>query len=213
MRIEFHFFYDAQLAAYAEHPALITAAYSCFVLGCMFLWPAIITLSRFIGMRGYPVLAILGGAITILGLMGRMFHGGIDHMAFQLVNVQSLEFAIQAVDDQYLAVHIVKYFNGAIMIGWVLLAIGAYRSGVMGWFRSIALASMFFLPLGTLKGTRFEPTFLILGLCVALVPLGIKVLRDGPRPSRKAMLWTAAFIIGEVIFIVLSVLFPEIMRH
>ncbi len=164
-------------------------------------------------MRGYPVLAMLGGTITILGLMGRMFHGGIDHLAFQLVNVQSLESAIQAVDDQYQTVHVVKYFNGAIMVGWVLLAIGAYRSGVMGWFRSKALASMFFLPLGTLKGTRFESPFLILGLCIAFVPLGIQVLRDGPRPSRKAIIWTAAFIIGEVIFIALSVLFPEIMRR
>ena len=212
LRIQFYFFYDAQLAAYAEHPVLITAAYSCFVLGCLFLWPGIITLARFIGAT-HPVLAVWAGMFTILGLIGRVFHGGIDHMAFQLVNVQSLDAATAAVDDSYHAFHIIRYFNGMMMIGWILLAIGAYRSRTLGLIRSVALASMFILPLGTLKGTRFESTFLILGLCLALVPLGINVLRDGPPPSRKAILWTIACIAFQITFIVLSVLFPEIMRH
>jgi hypothetical protein len=151
--------------------------------------------------------------VTILGLIGRVFHGGIDHMAFQLVNVQSLELATKAVSDSYQAFHIIRYFNGMMMVGWVLLAIGAYRSGTLGLIRSAALASMFFLPLGTLKGTRFESTFLILGLCIAFVPLGIKVLRNGPPPSRKAIIWAIAFVVGEIVFIVLSILYPEIMRH
>lgn len=134
-------------------------------------------------------------------------------MAFQLVNVQSLELATKAVSDSYQAFHIIRYFNGMMMVGWVLLAIGAYRSGTLGLIRSAALASMFFLPLGTLKGTRFESTFLILGLCIAFVPLGIKVLRNGPPPSRKAIIWAIAFVVGEIVFIVLSILYPEIMRH
>jgi len=182
------------------------------VLGCLFLWPGIITLVRFIG-RKHPVLAIWGGMFTILGLMGRVFHGGIDHLAFQLVNVQSLELAVKAVSDSYHAFHIVRYFNGMMMFGWVLLAIGAYRSRLLGFFRSAALASMFFFPLGTLKGTRFESPFLILGLCIALVPLGIKVLCDGPPPSGKATIWTIVFVVTGIVFIVLSILFPEFMRR
>ncbi|QOR67125.1 hypothetical protein IM538_02935 [Cytobacillus suaedae] len=212
LRIQFHFFYDAQLTAYSEHPVIITAAYSCFVLGCFFLWPGIITLVRFIGMK-HPTLAIWGGMFTILGLIGRVFHGGIDHMAFQLVNVQTLELAKNAVSDSYHSFHIVRYFNGWMMFGWILLAIGAYRSRTLGLIRSVALASMFFLPLGTLKGTRFESTFLILGLCIALVPLGVKVLRSVPPLTRKAIIWAAAFVVGKIVFIVLSILFPEIMRH
>lgn len=212
LRIQFYFFYDAQLAAYAEYPALITAAYSCFVLGCLFLWPGILTLVRLIGIK-HPVLAVWGGMVTILGIIGRVFHGGIDHLAFQLVNVQSLDAATKAVSDSYHAFHVIRHFNGMMMAGWVMLAIGAYRSGVLGLVRSVALASMFFLPLGTLKGTRFESTFLILGLCLALVPLGAKILRDGPPPSRRAIAWAIAFVVGEIVFISLSVLFPEIMRH
>lgn len=212
LRIRFHFFYDAQLAAYADHPALITAAYSCFVLGCLTLWPGIITLARLIGMR-HPVLAGWAGMFTILGLIGRVFHGGIDHLAFQLVDVQSLEAATKAVDDSYQVFHVVRYFNGMMMIGWVLLAVGAYRSGALGPVRSVALASMAFLPLGTLKGTRTESTFLILGLCLALIPLGIKVLRDGPPPSRRAVVWAVALVVGQIVWVAITVLFPETMRH
>lgn len=209
LRIEFHFFYDEQLIAYSEQPVLITVSYSCFVLGCLFLWPGIITLVRLIGIK-HPSLAIWGGTFTILGLIGRVFHGGIDHMAFQLVNVQSLDLATNAVSDSYHAFHVVRYFNGMMMFGWILLAIGAYRSQTLGLIRSVALASMFFLPLGTLKGTRFESTFLILGLCIALVPLGIKVLRDGLPPSRKAILWAIALLVGQIIFIILSIFFQNL---
>ena len=212
LRLPFHYFYDAQLTAYAEHPALITAAYTCYTLGWLFTWPGVITLARLIGMR-LPTLAVIGGTVVILGLVGRVFHAGIDHLAFQLVDVQGLEAAIRAVDDSYLAFHVVRYFNGMMMVGWVLIAIGAYRAGIMGWFRSIALASMFFLPFGTLKGTRGETVFLLLGLCIAFIPLGVKVLREGPRPSRKAVTWSLAFVIGEALFIWLSIVFPEIMQH
>lgn len=87
------------------------------MLGCLFLWPGIITLVKFIGVK-HPTLAIWGGMFTILGLIGRVFHGGIDHMAFQLVNVQSLELATKAVSDSYQAFHIVRYLNGWMMAGW-----------------------------------------------------------------------------------------------
>ena len=211
LRLPFHFFYDAQLTAYAGQPTRITAAYSCFVLGCLFLWPGIITLASTIGRR-FPGLAVWGGMVTILGLIGRVFHGGIDHMAFQLVDVQSLDEAIHAVDASYHAFHVIRYFNGMMMIGWVLLAIGAYRSGTLGKIRSLALASMAVLPLGTLKGTRTESTFLLLGLCVALIPFGVRVLRDGPPPSRRAVIWAVVLVLVQAVFIGLSIRFPDLMR-
>jgi len=176
LRIRFHFFFDTQLAAYADHPALITSAYSCFVVG-------------------------------------RVFHGGIDHLAFQLVNVQSLEAARAAVRDSYQVFHVVRYFTGMMMIGWPVLALGAWRAGLFGWPRALALASMMFLPLGTLKGTRWESPWLLLGLCVAFIPFGVKVLRTGPPPSRTVIWWGVGFVSVEVLIVTLSVLFPEIMKH
>ncbi|MBN9319106.1 MAG: hypothetical protein BGN86_02230 [Caulobacterales bacterium 68-7] len=212
LRIRFHFFFDTQLAAYADHPALITSAYSCFVVGCMFTWPGIVTLARAIG-QTHPVLATWGGMFAIMGLIGRVFHGGIDHLAFQLVNVQSLEAATAAVRDSYQVFHVVRYFNGMMMIGWPVLALGAWRAGLFGWPRALALASMMFLPLGTLKGTRWESPWLLLGLCVAFIPFGVKVLRTGPPPSRTVIWWGVGFVSVEVLIVTLSVLFPEIMKH
>src|SRR3712207_7020848 len=47
------------------------------------------------------------------------------------------------------AFHVFRYLNGAIMAGWVVLAIGAYRSGTLGWARALALGLMVMVPFGT----------------------------------------------------------------
>jgi hypothetical protein len=131
LRMPFHFFFPQQLEAFASHPGRITAAYSFYALGHVTLIFAVLTLTGLIG-RWSRVWAAWAGALAILGLFTRTFHAGIDHMAFQLVQVQSLEQATRAVDDSYRAFHAFRYLNGAIMAGWVLLAIGAYRSGGPG---------------------------------------------------------------------------------
>jgi hypothetical protein len=51
------------------------------------------------------------------------------------------------------------------------------------------------VPLGVLKGSS-DPISLtaLLGLAVALVPLGVAVLRDGPAPRWRAVALAVAFI-------------------
>src|ERR1035437_6618728 len=48
LRIQFHFFFPQQLAAFHQHPMLITASYNCFLAGNLLLWPAVITIARLI---------------------------------------------------------------------------------------------------------------------------------------------------------------------
>lgn len=208
LRSPFYYFFDAQLKAYTEHPMIIIGSYSCFVLGNILLWPAIITLARSIGME-YPNLAIWGGCLVILGLFARTFHGGIDHLAFQLVDTKGVEMTTKVVEESYGAFHIVRYLNGAIVAGWVVLAIGAYRSKILGRFQSISLSIMAILPLGTLKGTRIESIIGTILLCISLIPLGFKIISDGPRPSRRSIIWTVIFIINQMVIIILSIFFPE----
>jgi hypothetical protein len=88
------------------------------------------------------------------------------------------------------------------MLGWVVLAFGAYLSGTLSMPRSIALALMSALPLGVLKGTTPFSIVATVGLCAALVPLGVKVLGAGPMPSlRSALGWLIAVAaIGYVFF-------------
>lgn len=210
LRIQFHFFAPQQLAAFAAHPTLITAAYSCFALGNVVLCFGIISLATFIGTWN-RVWGIWGGALAISGLFTRTFHAGIDHLAFQLVHVQSQEQAWQAISDSYRAFHVFRYLNGHIMAGWIVLAIGAYRSRTLNLFRSIALGLMVMVPFGTLKGTEIRAIGII-GLCVALVPLGITMLRNGPPLSRQAIFWIVTINVLGLIFAILSVLFPVLMN-
>ncbi|MGA5302035.1 hypothetical protein ACPCHT_19055 [Nucisporomicrobium flavum] len=199
LRVRHHFFFPQQLAAYADHPRLMTAAYALFEAGTVMLAPAVLALAGLIG-RSRPMWAAWGATLTLLGLFTRTFHGGIDHLAFQLVRVQGPEPATRAVADSYTAWHLFRSPALAILAGWIVLAVGAYRAGVLGLPRAIALGLMAALALGTLKGTQVPQSLIAAGgLCVALVPLGVTMLRDGPRPGRRALLGAGAVVAGLLV--------------
>jgi hypothetical protein len=200
LRIQFHFFFPQQLAAFAEHPTLMVASYSAFLAGNILLWPAIATLARLIGATR-PGLALLGGSFVIFGLFARTFHAGIDHLAFQMVRVQSLELATKAVAGSYGEFHIVSTLNPVIFFGWIALAIGAYLSGTLGLFRSIALGLMSALMIGVLKGSSLVSIIAVCGLCIALAPLGVNVLREGPTPSYRTIFSWSVLTVGLVILL------------
>ena len=197
LRIRFRFFFPQQLEAFAQRPNLITASYSCFLAGNILLWPAILTLACRIGVAR-PRWAQWGASLCLFGLFGRTFHAGIDHLAFQLVRAEGPGAATKFVAGSYGAFHIVSTLNGAILAGWIVLAAGAYRAGVLGLFRSIALSMMALLMLGALKGTSPTSVLAVAGLCIALVPLGVTVLRDPPAPTARTILvrvlFAAAFL-------------------
>ncbi|MFJ9030483.1 hypothetical protein ACIRQP_18540 [Streptomyces sp. NPDC102274] len=181
LRLRFDFFFPAQLSAYEHHPDLVAASYSFAVAGWVLLWPGVAFLAVRIG-ESFRELAVWGGVLTVLGLFARTFHAGVDHLAFQLVAVQGPASATRTVSETYGAFHIFSTLNAAIMGGWVLLAIGAYRSRVFGRLRAAALALASAMPLGVLKGTTPWSVAAAAGLCIALVPLGMAALRDGPTP-------------------------------
>jgi hypothetical protein len=195
--LPFHFFFPQQLAAFQSHPARMAAAYSLFAVGNVLLWPAVATLCIAISSRR-PAWAIWGGTLAITGLFARTHSAGIDHLAFQLVRVQSLGAASKAVADSYGAYDIFHALSFAAFFGWMVLAIGAYLAGVLGLIRSVALALMSILMLGTLKGTSLTSVIAAGGLCVAFVPFGFQVLRQGSVPDRRRSLLQALAAIGVI---------------
>ncbi|MGV3587380.1 MAG: hypothetical protein ACO1OF_10280 [Adhaeribacter sp.] len=200
LRIQFNFFFPQQLAAFKEHPVLLVTAYNFFIAGNILLWPAIITLAQLVGQKKSQ-LALWGGTFVIFGLFARTFHGGVDHLAFQLVRVQGLELATKTIANSYGAFNIIATLNGAILLGWIILAVGAYLSGTLGLFRSISLGLMAALMLGVLKGSSWVSVIATAGLCLALVPLGIKVLQAGATPNFKAVIgWLLVVITVAVVF-------------
>src|SRR5690606_7619341 len=136
LRIQFHFFFPQQLEAFRDHPTLMVASYNFFIFGNILLFPAIITLARMIGKKKSQ-LALWGGMFVMLGLFARTFQGGINHLAFQLVNVQGLESATMTIAVLYGAFNLLATLVGTILFGWLILALGAYLSGTLGLIRSI----------------------------------------------------------------------------
>ncbi|GHC21103.1 hypothetical protein GCM10010348_52670 [Streptomyces anthocyanicus] len=58
---------------------------------------------------------------------------------------------------------------------------------MLGPVRAAALALTAALPLGVLKGTTPLSLVALAGLCVALVPQGLALLSEAPRPGRAAV--------------------------
>ncbi|MFF4412979.1 hypothetical protein ACFYY8_10645 [Streptosporangium sp. NPDC001559] len=188
-RVPFPFPFTEQLAAVQRAPGLVIGGYTAFLAGNVLMWPAVVTLARGIG-RTHPMWAAWGGAFVIFGLFERTFHAGINQTAFRLVLRRGLDSATVFVQDSYQDTHLFSYLSFTIMFGWYVLAFGAYRSRVLGLTGSIALASMGAVPLGVLKGTDAFTIAGTLGLCVAFLPLGFRLMREGPRPSRRSVLLT-----------------------
>lgn len=206
LRIRFSFFFPEQLAAYERHPQLMTASYNLFVAGNILLWPAVVTLARLIAVTRRN-LAVWGGSLVLFGLFARTFHGGVDHLAFQLARLSGAQSAANAVAGSYGGFHVVSLLTGAILAGWIVLAVGAYKSGVMGLSRSLALGLMSTLMIGVLKGSSMVSVIAVAGLGLALAPEGVKVLRAPPAPRLRdycrglagaVALVLALFVIGRL---------------
>ncbi|MFC4061919.1 hypothetical protein ACFOWE_26760 [Planomonospora corallina] len=198
LRSPFHYFVPHQLVAYTEHPTLITAAYVCFALGFVLLLPGVVTLAQRITATS-PLWGLWGGCLVIVGLFTRTFQFGTDHLAFHLTDTLGLQTMLTGIDGYYDAWretvwHPFRSMSGPAFFGWVVLAIGAYRSGALGLGRSIALGLMSVLALGTLKGTEPQSFLAVGGLCLAFIPLGVSLLRSGPPPTRRAMIWIVVLI-------------------
>jgi hypothetical protein len=180
-------FFPVQLAAVETRPTLMLVSYGSVLAGTILLWPAVVTLAALIGTK-HPRWALWGGSLTLLGLFARTFHAGVDHFAFQLVRVQGLQPATEAVRDSYRAISygpfdLIGILGFAVFFGWPVLAIGAHLSRVLGLVRSLALGFMAALMAGVLKGSTDVSVVATAGLCLALVPLGIQLLRGNDDGS------------------------------
>jgi hypothetical protein len=205
LRSPFHFFFPDQLRAVAGHPGLMQAAYTAFLAGNVVMWAAVAWLVQEIG-RERPRWATWSGMLVTVGLFARTFHAGVDHAAFSAAKHLGVEGATELVARGYGDLHLFSFLSFTIVFGWYVLAIGAYRSRVLGPVRAVGLAAMGLLPLGVLKGTEALSVVGTAGLCVALVPLGIRVLSQQPKPTRRNVLTAVPVAVGLGALAVLSTL-------
>lgn len=204
LRIEYYYYYPSQLVAFKEQPTLMATSYGLFTAGVVLLLPSILTLVKLIGDKS-PRWALWGGILGIFGLLCRMYHAGVDNLAFWLVYFQGLEFATKVIRESYpynyQGFYVVATILFSGMVGWLVLAIGTYRSRTLNLPSSIALSLMGIHSMGVLKGTSWDTLLAITGLCVALVPLGFRILKDGPMPNlQNTIKWTIIFVVLGMVF-------------
>ncbi|MDQ2586605.1 hypothetical protein [Saccharothrix yanglingensis] len=192
LRLPFHHFFPQQLTAVAEHPALMATAHTAALAGTVLLVPAVLVLAHDIG-RLRPVWATWAAGLVLVGVTERIFHAGVDQAAHGLVRRHGAEFATDLVARSYGDLHLFSFLSFTILLGWPVLAFAAHRTGALGSgrfavVRAVALGATSLLPLGVLKGTEVTSVVAVVGLCVALVPGGVRLARGTPRPTHRSVL-------------------------
>lgn len=186
-----------QLALYAEQPELVTHAYAAFAASAVVLLFAYLALAR-LGVDRAPVLAVLGGACAVLGELARFNRAGVDHTAFQLVDELGLEKTTEVLLAAYVPVSYGPWWvpvtlSALSFLAPFLLAAALFRAGVFGTGRAVLLVIGMLLWSGVLKEAYLQD-WLVCGvaLCVALVPLGVRMLLGRipePREERRLLSW------------------------
>lgn len=182
-----------QLVAYTAEPALLALSYAVFALGALLLFPAFVALAQLVG----GGLAFWGGTLLVAGLFARLYFAGADQTAFQLTEVLGLDrttgaFMKEYVDISYGPWRVPVWASVGQFPGTLLLAVAAWRSGRLGTARVVMLLLAGTTWMGVLKGAELPHVLVTALLCVALVPLGVQVLRDrlpAPTGRSKALSW------------------------
>ncbi|MEV0144772.1 MULTISPECIES: hypothetical protein [unclassified Nonomuraea] len=177
-----------QLLAYTSAPGLVTLSYAVFALGAVLLFPAFVTVAQRVG----GGLAFWGATLLVAGLFARLYFAGADQTAFQLTEVIGLDQATNAIMKEYVDIsygpwRVPVWASVGQYAGSLLLAIAAWRTGLFGTARALMLLLAGGTWMGVLKGASI-PDVLVTGLlCVALVPLGVRMLRDRlPTPTGRS---------------------------
>lgn len=195
LRLGVPFFFPQQLAEYQQRPTLINAAYGMFLAGTIALWPGIVAIAARVGINR-PAWAAWGGGLVMSGLFARAFHYGVNTFAFALVDSAGLNSATRAVGAYYgYREWIVSSLTVAVILGWIVLATGCFLSGTLRLFPAIALALMSGLMIGVLKGSTWPSAVEVTGLAVAFIPLGLRLLRDAPRPPQRTFWQTTPLLL------------------
>ena len=181
-----------QLAAYEQNRSVVVAGYAVLAAACIVGVLAFCTLAKIVAERS-PVLAQLGGAAVIMSLTARLYFAGIDLTAFHLVDALGLEAATAFVMDSYVELsyglaYVPVAASAGALVGGVLLAVAALRSGTLGVVRAVLLLGWAWTFLGVLKDSDVGTVIGAVGLCLVLIPIGVALLtrRDGSDPREPA---------------------------
>jgi len=166
-------------AGLAGHHARMVLALNLNLAGVMLAFFVVAFLAQAIA-ASHPRLGRAGGVLTMLGLLGPAFFLGIFWGASHIVDTPAHEkVAALLIDGSNKVPTTIDNISGVCLLaGFIVLGIGAARSGLLGRGRAAALAVTCLIPFGFISGYMVISCLAFLGLAIAAVPLGVQVLRD-----------------------------------
>ncbi len=165
-----------QLAAFEANNTRALAAVNIALAGVILTAFAVAGVAALVT-RQRPGLGRAGGALTIVGLFGPAFFLGIDNVGIHLARLTDRNGAVAVFEQASATPNIANVAGPALVVGFVLLAVGAAKTGVLPLARSWALGATALAPIGLISGFVVISVVAWLALAVALVPLGVGLLR------------------------------------
>ncbi|HET7304560.1 MAG TPA: hypothetical protein VFJ12_08450 [Segeticoccus sp.] len=166
------------VAAMAAHPGSFDTAVQLAESAMLVLLLAVVGLA---GMTcaGRPRLGRWAGVLAVVGLCGpisfELVYWSASHLADTAVHRSAAALLID--ESQVIPRTVMNVTGPALVVGFVLLAVAAARTEVLSRLRAGCLAATALIPLGFISGYLAISLVGFAGTAVALVPLGIEVLR------------------------------------
>lgn len=165
-----------RVGAYAENEVRATVAVNLAMAGTVLAAFALAGVGALVAAR-CPRLGRAGGALAVIGLFGPAFFLGINHVGIRLGDLADRAGAGAVFQDAEATPNIVNLAGPALLVGFVLLAIGTAKAGVLPRSRSWALGIAAVAPVGLISGIVVISVVAWLALAFALAPLGRDILR------------------------------------
>lgn len=165
------------IAGMAAHHARTGAAFNFAVAGTILMIFAVVGVAQAIA-RVRPRLGQAGGVIAIIGLCGPIFFNGIYFGGYQLTGASTQAIAGKMMDQaQIIPSNITNVSGPALVIGFILLGIGAAKAGVLPRWQAWALGLTCLTPFGFISGFIVISAIGFAAAAIALVPLGLRTLQ------------------------------------
>ncbi len=175
---------EERQAALAQQPLRAAAGMELFLAGWMLAAIAAIALARLIA-HTRPRIGALGGCLALAGIFVSMFFGGVATYELAMSAVPD-RATVAAIEEGAEPPVLILLSGAGIVFGWLVLAFGAYRSRLLGVVPSVALAATALVPAAVLGGYPVLMPVPFLGMAIALIPLGLSLLRSTDGRSRLA---------------------------
>lgn len=170
-------------AGMAAHHMRAGLAFNFAVAGMMLMIFAVVGVAQAIA-AVRPRLGQAGGVIAIIGICGPLFFNGVYFGGYHLTDPSTQSIAGKMMDQaQMIPSNIINISGPALIVGFILLAIGAAKAGVLGRWQAWALGLSCIVPVGFISGFIVIAAIGYVASALALLPFGLQLLRTHERSS------------------------------